>query len=189
MMWKPSKNLRRSRVHLVLRSTGCRVAPVALSLASEYGTKIDTFIVIGSSRLHRNTVARGTRSCGVFARSRWRTFLEIQLIRGARIAEQVDAEAATRGLQSAENQVIATENRIHRVERRRRRRMGLIAWVKRHYYHYSISTGTYSFYPAERIMVNACTMTLFALTSYYIARGVWFALLCVSALVVPAKGP
>lgn len=67
--------------------------------------------------------------------------------------------------------------------------MGIVAWVKRHYYHYSISTGTYSFYPAERIMVNACTMTLFSLTAYYVLRGVWYALLCISALMGQSKLP
>lgn len=65
--------------------------------------------------------------------------------------------------------------------------MGLLAWVQRHYYHYSISTGTYSFYPAERVMVNAFTLSLFCLIAYYIVRGVWFGLLCVGELVSPTK--
>lgn len=65
--------------------------------------------------------------------------------------------------------------------------MGLVSWVKRQYYHYSISTGTYSFYPAERIMVNAFTFTLLSLTAYYVLRGLWFGALCLGELVSPNK--
>lgn len=63
--------------------------------------------------------------------------------------------------------------------------MGLVSWVKRHYYHYSISTGTYAFYPAEKIMVNACTFTMFGLTAYYVIRSVWFMALYLGDLITP----
>lgn len=63
--------------------------------------------------------------------------------------------------------------------------MGLVSWIKRQYYHYSISTGTYAFYPAERIMVNTCTFTMFTLTGYYILRSVWFGALYLGELVSP----
>lgn len=69
------------------------------------------------------------------------------------------------------------------------RRMGLLSWVKRHYYHYSISTGTYSFYPVESVMVNACTFTLFSLLAYYIVRSVWFGALFIGDLVSPQSSP
>lgn len=65
------------------------------------------------------------------------------------------------------------------------RRMGLVSWVKRQYYHYSISTGTYSFYPAERVMVNAFTFTLLSLTAYCALRGLWFGVLSLGELVSP----
>lgn len=63
--------------------------------------------------------------------------------------------------------------------------MGLISWVKRHYFHYSISTGTHDFYPAEKLMVNAFTMTLFSLTAYYAARSVWLGAVSVGDLLRP----
>lgn len=63
--------------------------------------------------------------------------------------------------------------------------MGLVAWIKRHYYHYQISTGTYSFYPAEGFMVNAFTLTLFSLTAYYILRSIWFMSLFLMGLILP----
>ncbi|CBN77961.1 expressed unknown protein [Ectocarpus siliculosus] len=63
--------------------------------------------------------------------------------------------------------------------------MGLVSWVKRHYYHYTISTGTYSFYPVERVLVNAFTFTLFSLTAYYAARSAWFGALFIGDLISP----
>lgn len=69
--------------------------------------------------------------------------------------------------------------------RRRSRIMGFVSWFKRHYYHYCISTGTYSFYPAESVMVNAGTFTLFSVTAYYILRCVWFGALFMGELVSP----
>lgn len=61
----------------------------------------------------------------------------------------------------------------------------LIAWAKRHYYHYTISVGTYSFYPVEGIMVNALTFTLFSLTAYYILRILVFLASCIDGLLRP----
>lgn len=63
--------------------------------------------------------------------------------------------------------------------------MGLFSWLKRHYYHYSISTGTYACYPVERVMVNAFNFTLIGLVAYYAARGVWFGVVLVGDLVLP----
>ena len=66
-----------------------------------------------------------------------------------------------------------------------RKTMGLVAWTKRHYYHYQISVGTYSFYPAEGFMVNAFTLTLFGLTAYYAVRSLWLVTLFLGGLFFP----
>lgn len=60
-----------------------------------------------------------------------------------------------------------------------------MAWVKRHYYHYTISTGTYAFYPFERFVVNIFTVTLFSLMAYYTARSIWSGAVFVGDLVSP----
>lgn len=138
----------------------------------------------------RNIVARKDKGCGVHARLRWRSLVEIALLRGVRtILEQSSTQTAGQEPQTTRVRRPISSGLNQRVGLRDRLKMGLVSWVKRHYYHYSISTGTYSFYPAEKIMVNACTLTLFGLTAYYIFRSVWFALVYLTTMVIPQKGP
>lgn len=63
--------------------------------------------------------------------------------------------------------------------------MGLVSWVKRHYYHYTISSGVYAFYPFERFVVNIFTVMLFSLMAYYAARSVWVGAVFIGDLVSP----
>ncbi|CAM9326168.1 unnamed protein product [Choristocarpus tenellus] len=61
--------------------------------------------------------------------------------------------------------------------------MGILGEIDRQYYHYKISTGTYAFYPAERVLVNAMVVTLFVLTSYFSFRGLRFGYTCLEGLI------
>lgn len=63
--------------------------------------------------------------------------------------------------------------------------MGPVEWVKRHYYHYCISSGIYAFYPFERFVVNIFTVTLFSLMTYYTARSIWLGAVFVRDVVSP----
>lgn len=131
------------------------------------------------------------QGCELRLRRRWRrSFLETT---GAHLDSRKIA-TRTRGESDAQARGRETKNQVPLAQQRGSpvgggggRRMGLVSWVKRQYYHYSISTGTYSFYPAERIMVNAFTFTLLSLTAYYVLRGLWFGALCLGELVSPNK--
>ena len=50
------------------------------------------------------------------------------------------------------------------------RRMGVLSFFRRHWYHYTILTGTYAFYPFERWTVNVFFVLLSGLTGFTLSQ-------------------